>query len=821
VSDAAPIRWQAGARVAVRGQLWTIVERTAFTDCDALHLTGAGPGNRELTRTILLPFDRPRLIPSNETVRTVPPRRWLRHFYTSAIEASPFGALSAAAACNISFLPYQLEPALAMLRDGHSRILIADAVGLGKTIQAGLILNQLSAESAGFRALIVAPAGLREQWAGELASRFELTSVIATSSWLARTAGHLPADVNPWSLPGIYIASFDFLKRPEAMRPLDDDESGWDLVIVDEAHAATPGSARLAAVHGVASRARRVVLLSATPHGGDAAQFRALCAIGSIEPARQPLMIFRRSRGETGGASRRRTVLLPVRLSAAELQMHRALDAYTSCIWTEARRHGNPQGRLAAIVLAKRALSSAASLAVSCRRRLQLLSDGAVPTREQQLQLPLDEEDPLPDEDPLWLLGAPGLTDRVQEERWLTAIAEAGEAAAYDESKLRVLGRLLRRTSEPAIVFTEYRDTLERVFRVLSGSGRRLTVLHGGMSPQERSTAQREFNSAGTVMLATDAAAEGLNLHHRCRLVIHFELPWSPSRLEQRTGRVDRIGQARVVHEILLVARDTAERLILAPLARRAARARTALPGDSAFFDALSESRVAAAIMEGVPIQPLSPDLPLQNATAPSHLQLEAREEAKRLAFTRTLVGRSNRFPFRAGISATLLRNSHARLPPGITSVYTLALTGFDGNVHHTELVAVHQHWPVPASTRSCADVRAVLDAFRKSRTGATEAFLDAQMAARVGALRARYATAIRAALERERDVAAAARSTAQQLVQSGLFDSRTHASPAPRLRPHLLEDPQQREGRFSAAIELTDSLSLSAIMVIASRRCP
>jgi hypothetical protein len=298
-------------------------------------------------------------------------------------------------------------------------------------------------------------------------------------------------------------------------------------------------------------------------------------------------------------------------------------------------------------------------------------------------------------------------------------------------------------------------------------------------------------------------------------------LPWSPSRLEQRTGRVDRIGQARVVHEILLVARDTAERLILAPLTRRAARARTALPGDSAFFDALSESRVAAAIMDGVPIQPLSPDQPLQNAAVPSHLQVEAREEAERLAFARSLIGRANHSRCCAGIGATLLRNSHGRLPPGITSVYTLALTGFDGNVRHTELVVLHQDWPVPTSTRSCADVHAVVDAFRKSRTGAIEEFLATQMAARIGALRARYATAIRAAVERERDIAAATRSTAQQLVQAGLFDSRSPASPAQRVRPHLLEAQQEKDGRFASATELTDSLSLSAIMVIASRRCP
>ena len=104
------------------------------------------------------------------------------------------------------------------------------------------------------------------------------------------------------------------------------------------------------------------------------------------------------------------------------------------------------------------------------------------------------------------------------------------------------------------------------------------------------------------MLLATDAASEGLNLQRRCRAVVHYELPWSPARLEQRTGRVDRIGQSRRVHEILLVAGDTAERLVLAPLAKRAARAGSAMPGSSRLVDAIAESRVASAVMDGEPI---------------------------------------------------------------------------------------------------------------------------------------------------------------------------------------------------------------------------
>ena len=164
--------WRAGLRISVRGQLWTIVERTAFRDCDALRLSGAEAANRATTRTILLPFDRPSLPrPSSSSIEVMRPRRWLR----------ALGGLSAAAASTIDFLPYQLEPALAMLRDGHTRVLIADAVGLGKTIQAGLILRALATEHESFRALVIAPAGLREQWAGELAARFGISTTIATS----------------------------------------------------------------------------------------------------------------------------------------------------------------------------------------------------------------------------------------------------------------------------------------------------------------------------------------------------------------------------------------------------------------------------------------------------------------------------------------------------------------------------------------------------------------------------------------------------------------------------------------------------------------
>ena len=187
---------------------------------------------------------------------------------------------------------------------------------------------------------------------------------------------------------------------------------------------------------------------------------------------------------------------------------------------------------------------------------------------------------------------------------------------AERESKTRFLLRLLARMRQPAIVFTgvprHARAAAPRSHgrRTRGLRPARRDVAGGAVGIQRRSTSEHTFNRHGPakagrhrgaphILLATDAASEGLNLHRRCRAVVHFELPWSPARLEQRTGRVDRIGQTRRVHEILLIADDTAERLVLAPLAKRAARARSAMPGASRLVNALTESRVASAVMDG------------------------------------------------------------------------------------------------------------------------------------------------------------------------------------------------------------------------------
>ena len=712
-------------------------------------------------RTLLLPFDRLQPVADRPRLRVVSRRHWAHHVSRALLSAHPFGGLRAATASRFDLLPFQLEPALAMLRHGCLRVLIADQVGLGKTIQAGIILNELTAADPEVRAIIVTPAGVRNQWREELASRFSLSATLADTSWLAEAARDLPADVNPWGLPGIYIASLDLVKRPEVLRALDD--VTWDLAVVDEVHSAGVGTARLAAAQAIGARSRRLVLLTATPPDGDPPQLRAICDIGSIA-AGPPMTEFRRSRADAGLTARRKSILQTVRLSAVEQRLHRLLEQYTSLLWREASARQDARGRLAAMVLRKRALSSATSLALSVRRRLALLTNPPS-SIEQQLVLPLQDEDGLDDQAPDDLLDASGLADGALERRCLEQIITVAEEAGRIESKLRRLLRLLKRIDEPAIVFTEYRDTLAQIAGALGGDSTPM-MLHGGLTPRERTGVQRAFNRSGGLLLATDAASEGLSLHERCRLVIHFELPWTPMRLEQRIGRVDRVGQQRTVHEFLLVAHDTAERLVLAPLLRRmrSAAARRGGPPPS-----LSESAVAAALMDGVPIEP--PDHPASTSSTRVALEADAHTESRRLMRLRALS--PGRGAVRAARSQICVTDGRGAPPGPLLIVVSVRLLDRLGRSHHVELVPVSVRLAPPRTGRLAREVMAWASAFierhgglllEEARGHAIDSCTEAMVLVREHA---------EALASREKAVAAGKPSAAQPLVQAGLFDRR------------------------------------------------
>jgi superfamily II DNA or RNA helicase len=557
-------RIRVGDRVRVRHQRWVITERRPFDDCAALTLTGIGPANSGQQQQILTPFDVVEPLTSRRSFRIVRGTRWRRACRQLIADAGSAGTLRTARSAHMDLLPYQLEPALAVVHGRGTRMLIADEVGLGKTVQAALIVAELKARGAISRVLVLTPAGLREQWVDEFVTRFDLPLSLFDMSSAARRRTSLPIGVNPWSVEPFVIASIDYIKRPEVLPAVQ--ACRWDVVIVDEAHHATLGTDRHAAVNTLCRIAPYVVLLTATPHNGDSQAFRSLCALGQQDD--DPLLVFRRTRQQLGHPRERRIHQLRVRPGSEERRMHVALDAFVRAV------HREPGGRdastwLALSTLHKRALSSAFALLRSVEHRLDALDvdDGRV---AQQLTLPMFDsggEFETADNPPVWTI--PALEDARHERELLSRVRHAAQLALGRESKLSALARLIRRIEEPAIVFTEYRDTLVHVRHHIAPHA---TLLHGGLTREERRAAIAQFRRGG-LLLATDAAGEGLNLHHNCRIVVNLELPWNPVRLEQRIGRVDRIGQTRRVHAFHLIASGTAEVRMLHRLGSRIARA--------------------------------------------------------------------------------------------------------------------------------------------------------------------------------------------------------------------------------------------------------
>ena len=620
---------QVGDRVRVRQRTWVVQDVDGYESCRILTLSGRTNDGTPQTVRFVHPFDDVESAGGTGRPRRVGIRAW-RHACRALIAADgPVWAIRTAAAARILLLPYQLEPAMALLRGLGCRLLIADEVGLGKTVQAMLAVAELRARGAAARVLIVCPAGLRDQWAEECTTRFDLPVTILDQAGLRQVRAALPVGVNPWTTEPLVVASVDFVKRPEVLPALL--AANWDVVVVDEAHSVSGESDRRQAVSRLCRRAPYVLLLTATPHNGDEAAFASLCDLGRLD---EGLVVFRRSRLEAGRDAGRRVHTLRVRLTDAERRMHAALRSLTRAVRQESADLDRNTWLILS-VLHKRALSSPFALAASAERRLRLLADGAG-SQTEQLFLLLDDgsgDEDRADDAPMW--GAPALRDSDRERQLLRQVVEAARQAEGSEGKLVRLRRLLESIDEPVIVFTEYRDTLLHVRNQVAPDA---AVIHGGMAREQRRAALRAFPSAG-VLLATDAAGEGLNLHQHCRAVINLELPWNPMRLEQRIGRVDRIGQQRRVHVFHLVSRGTGEARLLHRLAARVsqANARVGAPNPLCGRPEWTEQASARLIVLG--------DTPIVEprgdnggpAVALTRIEPEARCESVRVQQVRTL----------------------------------------------------------------------------------------------------------------------------------------------------------------------------------------
>ena len=532
--------------VLVRGGRARVESVTPHAGCTVVHLT---PFERDgCPPAVIAPFDRVAPVEARRD-------RW-RNARAAAlvfdvahdVVRSGVPAALPRYTSRLSVPAWQLAVARAFDEGVATRVLLSDAVGLGKTVQAGFAIAAIRLREPTARVLIACPAGLRDQWCNELGERFGFEAVSVDAAAVRAWRYQLPAGTNVWQVPQIAVTSTDFLKQPAVW--MDALEARWDLLVVDEAHHATPGSDRHTAIAGLARRAGLVLLITATPHAGEARDFDALCRLGAVEPSSDRVLLVRRSRADVGLASHRRVSWHRITPTPRERELHEALLTYARQVWTSSSDAHAP--RLAMTLLMKRASSSHEALLRSLRHRLSCLEarDSADPVAVQAA-LPFDSDGECDsgDDECAPALAARGLADLEREIAVLARLVElASTCARYGDSKLAELVRLLARLHEPVVVFTEYRATLEAAIRGLA-TITSVAVMHGGCDRRSRLAAVRDLEDGrASVLLATDVAGEGLNLHAASRTVVHLELPWTPTTIEQRVGRVDRIGQRHTVH---------------------------------------------------------------------------------------------------------------------------------------------------------------------------------------------------------------------------------------------------------------------------------
>ena len=526
--------WQKVRGLPVQGDLiWIRQQRWRV---QATH-TGAGltrvvvdDGRATRPRTFLLPVE-PWTSDQPGRTRGVSRQRALAWLAACSARACAASTPTSIVHARTTLFAYQLEPALAVLA-GARRVLIADGVGLGKTVQAALIVAETLRREADARVLVLVPPPLMAQWADELETRFGVPVFAADAASFARLRADRPYLVNPWESAGVWLVSPDYLKQPHILETLP--RRGFDAVVIDEAHAMAGDSQRRWAIDTIARSARRGILLTATPHDGDDTRFRRLIDLGATGAKADALVIFRRA----GARPSRRTRRVDVNAGPGLSQVLDAIDAFERTAQPSSPCEGL---RLICGVFRKRALSSLAAFHASLERRLALVTSAeAGAAGSDWVQLEFFGTDLVPGDEWAVLAGDAGLS-AAQERTWLLrlqGVSARAMASGRGDPKLTRLRDLLRRSDEPAVVFTEYRDTLQAVAIALTAL-RHLVVLHGGLSGTAQRHALREFlEGRANTLLATDVASQGLNLQHRARWVVNVDVPWTPMRLEQRVGRV-------------------------------------------------------------------------------------------------------------------------------------------------------------------------------------------------------------------------------------------------------------------------------------------
>jgi len=482
-------------------------------------------------------------------------------------------------------LPHQIYALTRALQNEKIRVLLADEVGLGKTIEAGLIIKELKIRNRIKRVLVITPKGLVGQWIEELRNRFNEDFRMILPDQAEKMSGD-GADI--WQMFDQVVVSLDSVKPIRHRKGWTYQElvhynnlrfkklisAHWDLVVIDEAHKLAGTSSTVARhklAQGIASAVPNLLLLSATPHQGktdafirlmsllDKQRFFENMAITHDLVAPYVIRTDKRSAVDLDGQPLfrlRHTRLMSVQWSDnhnLQKELYQKVEEYIRTGYNKAKKeHRNYIGFL--MVLMQRLVSSSThAISVAMEHRLDALNTSFV-SRPSQQELEEDFWDMEPDEQLDCILGtAPRAFG--EEYEMLTGLLDLARRckASRPDAKAEFLQELLHtiRAEENTpetkfLIFTEFVTTQEMLREFLSNRGFSVTCLNGSLTLDERKKVQQEFAESTNILISTEAGGEGLNLQF-CHVVINYDIPWNPMRLEQRIGRVDRIGQ---VHEV-------------------------------------------------------------------------------------------------------------------------------------------------------------------------------------------------------------------------------------------------------------------------------
>lgn len=543
-------------------------------------------------RFLQVPFEE---IESKETIYSIPYLRFISIAAKIKDEIAKKNILAPYESSLIP-LPHQILVLEKVMQSAQNRFMLADEVGMGKTIETGLILKELKIRGDIKRILVIVPKSSMMQWQSELKEHFNETFHLYDSEMItsmARTFSNINADeeFNFWTQHNQIIVSTDALKPLERRQGWTQErvneynkyrmgavlEADFDMVIIDEAHkmgGATSTVSRYLLAQELCNTVANVLLLTATPHRGKADHFRRILQlldpdafageglpdIESLEP--YVIRTEKRFAVDYDGKklfnerkTQRFDVMLDINKHQKQMDLYDAVTEYVRKGFNTAKRNKNSATGLIMILFQRLVSSSTASILSAMQGRLERLrlgEDAGVENYANEIDYSHEDYDEAIDFEGILQTDSTGLID---EENLLCDLIEQAKDCIYTETDAKAEALLkkyieLQQTENDTelkiLIFTEFRTTQRMLFEFFKNKGYNGTIIHGGQDLDERKRALAQFKNEVQILVATDAAGESLNMQF-CHIVINYDLPWNPMMIEQRIGRVDRIGQKNKV----------------------------------------------------------------------------------------------------------------------------------------------------------------------------------------------------------------------------------------------------------------------------------